>query len=257
MKIFALSDPHLSRATPGKEQDVFGPHWHRHDERIAAQWDTLVKSEDLVLVPGDISWAMRLEQAQEDLDFLGRLPGRKILIKGNHDYWWQSITRVRRALSPDSVALQADAVRIGNVVIGGTRLWDQPGVSFRSRIVVRPEVAGRDARPKASSPEESARIFAREMGRLRRALDAMEHVAAGAANPLRILVTHYPTCAADDSETDLTRLLTAHAIDHAVFGHLHNVKPGSFEAPGPPGPVRYHLTSADYLDFTPVCIACG
>lgn len=257
MKIFALSDPHLSRATPGKEQDVFGPHWHRHEEKIAACWNTLVNSEDLVLVPGDISWAMRLEQAQADLDFLGRLPGRKILVKGNHDYWWQAITRVRRALPEGMIALQADAVRSGNVVIGGTRLWDQPGVSFRARIDVRPEAAGRIARPKAISPEDSVRIFTREMGRLRRALAAMEHLAAGEPDLLRLVITHYPTCAADDAETELTRLLTAHAIDHAVFGHLHNVKPGTFDGPGPPGRVRYHLTSADYVDFTPVRIASG
>lgn len=257
MRILALSDPHLALATSGKEQDIFGDHWHRHVERLAAHWHASVGSEDLVLVPGDISWAMRLEQAQADLDFLGRLPGHKILVKGNHDYWWQSISRVRSALIEGMFALQADAVRLGDVVIGGTRLWDQPGVSFRSHIreIVRPEAIGKASQSKVCSPEESARIFAREMGRLRRALQAMEELAAGERGLLRILATHYPTCTADDSETGITRLLADHAIDHAVFGHLHNVMPGAIRTLGPPGRVHYHLASADYLDFIPVCIA--
>src|SRR5882672_9439245 len=100
MRVFALSDPHLSFGTPGKTMDRFGPQWVDHPAKIERAWRERVGERDLVLVPGDISWAMGLEQARPDLEFLARLPGIKILGKGNHDYWWSSISKLRHALPP-------------------------------------------------------------------------------------------------------------------------------------------------------------
>ena len=94
MKLFALADPHLGQAV-NKPMDVFGPRWERHAERLAEYWTETVGPDDCVLLPGDISWAMRLEDALPDLRFLAELPGsRKILLKGNHDYWWTSRAKV-------------------------------------------------------------------------------------------------------------------------------------------------------------------
>ena len=104
MRLFAIGDLHL----PGgddKPMDVFGPQWDRHFLRIRENWLRLVGDEDTVLIPGDISWAMQLADAKEDLDEIGRLPGRKVLCKGNHDYWWNSISQVRAALPAGMTAL--------------------------------------------------------------------------------------------------------------------------------------------------------
>ena len=93
--------------------DIFGAHWERHFERIAQDWRARVAVEDVVLLPGDLSWAMTLGEAREDLDAIGALPGRKLLLRGNHDYWWSSISRVRDALAPGMFAIQNDAVFLG------------------------------------------------------------------------------------------------------------------------------------------------
>jgi len=254
MKVFALSDPHLSFGTPGKTMDRFGPHWVGHPRRIEEAWRERVGAEDVVLVTGDVSWAMTLEQALPDLDFLGRLPGTKVLVKGNHDYWWSTISKVRRAAPPSMRALQGDALRIGDVAIGGTRLWDVPGVSFRDWIDWRPGADGAiSAERTLADEEESRRIFEREIGRLERALAAMEEAAEGGA--LRIAATHYPPCGADLSPTRATELLERHGVRHSVFGHLHSVRRDREPPFGTRGGIRYTLAACDWIDFAPLPIA--
>ena len=125
MSLFAIGDLHLSGGAD-KPMDVFGPHWQGHFDRIRADWQAKVKPEDVVLIPGDISWAMRLEDAVADLESIAQLPGRKVLIRGNHDYWWNSITRVRSVLPEGFTALQHDAADLGECVVCGTRGWSIP-----------------------------------------------------------------------------------------------------------------------------------
>jgi uncharacterized protein len=260
MKIFALSDPHLSFGTPDKKMDRFGPQWVDHAAKIERAWRERVGPGDLVIVPGDISWAMHLDGARPDLEFLGRLPGTKILGKGNHDYWWSAISKVRRALPAGMHALQGDAVRVGDVVVGGTRLWDIPGASFRDWIDWK-EDGRSDAASTMISPEprgdeaaETARVWERELGRLARALAEIERLAGGDA--LRIAAVHYPPCVPELDETAATRAFEAAKVRHVVFGHLHSVKR---DRPRPPfgerGGVRYHLSSCDWIDFIPTVVA--
>ena len=112
MKIFAIGDLHLGH-TVDKPMDIFGPQWKDHAGQIAENWRERVLDTDLVLVPGDVSWAMRFEEAEEDLQWLDQLPGRKVLLKGNHDYWWPSISRLRDHIRGTSLfALQYDAITI-------------------------------------------------------------------------------------------------------------------------------------------------
>jgi predicted phosphohydrolase len=255
MKVFALSDPHLSFGTPNKTMDRFGPQWVDHWRKIEASWRERVGERDLVVVPGDVSWAMTLEQAQPDLDFLGRLPGRKVLAKGNHDYWWGTITKVRRALPPSLHALQGDAVRIDGVAIAATRLWDSPEFSFGPLIDWKPNPAARISMEQTSDDAaESVRIFERELGRLERALAALDQAASGGA--LRIAATHYPPCGADLAPSRATALFERHGVRHSVFGHLHSLRR---DLPRPPfgtsGAVTYTLASCDWIDFAPVLLA--
>ncbi|MFR8178345.1 MAG: metallophosphoesterase [Christensenellales bacterium] len=125
MSIFAIGDLHL----PGgdkKPMDVFGAHWERHFERICADWQSRVKPEDIVLIPGDISWAMQLSDALNDLREIAKLPGTILLLRGNHDYWWSSLSQLRACLPENMHAVQNDAFDAGDCVFCGTRGWTIP-----------------------------------------------------------------------------------------------------------------------------------
>ena len=125
MKIFAISDLHLSNSCD-KPMDIFGGNWEGYTDKIIQNWNKRVGTEDLVLIAGDISWAMKLEEAQADLDWIDKLPGRKIIIKGNHEYWWKSISAVREILPQSIMAIQNDAIKIDDFIICGTRGWTVP-----------------------------------------------------------------------------------------------------------------------------------
>ena len=166
MIVHALSDPHLSFGTPNKTMDRFGPQWVDHPAKMAAAWDELVAPEDLVLVPGDISWARDLEQARPDIEWLRARPGTKVLLKGNHEHWWASRAKVRAGLPDDLVIVDGDAHRVGDVALAGTRLWDHPSISYHDLIVWQGEPISSEL-----SEEEEARalkVWNREMGRLDR-----------------------------------------------------------------------------------------
>jgi predicted phosphohydrolase len=265
MRLFALADTHLSLGVPDKSMDKFGPPWVGHTARLESNWRSLVAEDDLVLVPGDISWAMRLDGpggAGPDLEFLGRLPGTKVLVKGNHDYWWQGISTVRRALPAGMFAIQNDAVRVGSVVLAGTRLWDTPGLKLGDIFVPgESRSAAEGAEPEAVPPEDPAeteRIYRRELGRLRASLEAMEKLAASAPQGepiLRVALIHYPPCGPNLEPTEATEVFERYRVRHVVFGHLHGVRrdlrpPPFGEARG----VCYHLVAGDYLDFRPKLI---
>ncbi|MGE3953575.1 MAG: metallophosphoesterase [Parachlamydiales bacterium] len=245
MKIWAIADLHLAVSCPDKDMAVFGPAWSGYMEKMAERWRERIGKEDLVLIPGDISWAMRPDEARADLEWIEALPGKKVIIRGNHDYWWTSIKKVREVLPPSIVALHHSAVRIGDVAIAGTRLWDSEEYRFDS-LVQQVE----NPRERVDKPVvEDEKIFARELGRLEIALKAIDRKA-----PLKIVMVHYPPIGPDLAPSKVSRMLEGAGIDLCLFGHLHNLKtkgPLFGEARG----VRYLLTSADYLDFTPLQVA--
>jgi len=251
MKIFAISDPHLSFGTERKSMAVFGPEWDGHPGPMAERWRDLVSEGDLVLVAGDISWAMRLDSARPDLEFLASLPGRKVMIRGNHDYWWASRSKVRAAL-PDGISIvQNDALLVAGVAVGGSRLWDDPDIKY-GPMALRPgemeqEVATAAPRP----PEENEKIFVRELGRLRLSLSALDAVA-----DLKVAMVHYPPTSPALEDRRATGVIEEFGVDHCVFGHLHQLEPGSKNPLyGRRGETSYALTSCDYLEFTPLLVA--
>ena len=126
MKIFAISDLHLSLSGE-KPMDIFGYSWEDYLNKIELDWQNKVSDEDIVLISGDISWAMKQEDALKDIEFISKQKGKKILIRGNHDYWWQSITKLREMMPKDIFLLQNDAVKIGNFVFCGSRGWAVEG----------------------------------------------------------------------------------------------------------------------------------
>ena len=227
MRLFAIGDLHMSGGDD-KPMDVFGPQWDRHFLRIRENWENLVQEEDTVLIPGDISWAMQLADAQADLDEIGRLPGKKIICKGNHDYWWNSISRVRAILPASVKALQHSAIDLGDAVVCGTRGWMFPTKD-------------------APLNDQDGKICRRETERLRLALDEASGMAAG--RPV-IVMTHYPPLLESEKDTVFTELLEEYRVHTAVYGHLHGagIRAGFT---GEHRGVQYHLVSCDSIGFAP------
>ena len=125
MKVFAISDLHLSTVVD-KPMDVFGASWDNYIDLIVADWKQKVTDDDVVLLAGDFSWAMRMADALPDFALLADLPGKKVIIRGNHDYWWNKISQVRNNLPTGFYALQNDCLRLGNLLLCGTRGWVCP-----------------------------------------------------------------------------------------------------------------------------------
>ncbi|MFY9278812.1 MAG: metallophosphoesterase [Caldicoprobacterales bacterium] len=229
MKIFAISDLHL----PGgqdKPMDVFGDNWKNHWEKIKKNWVELISPQDIVLIPGDISWAMTLKEAMVDLDDIATLPGRKILTKGNHDYWWSSITRLRESVHPSIYAIQNDSLKFDDlpeIAFCGTRGWAVPGIK---------EFTSHDQK-----------IFNRELNRLKMSLDDAKECQN------IIVLLHFPPFDDKGEESDLCHFIRQYPVQHVVFGHLHGdslkeVIEGEING------LTYHLVSCDYLDFRPKLI---
>lgn len=249
MAVWSIADLHLSFGVPNKQMDVFGPQWKNYTEKIEHHWRTMIAPEDLVLIPGDISWAMHVEEAKPDLDWIGQLPGTKVLIRGNHDYWWNSLSKIKKILHPSCHLIQNNSWTWQEITIGGSRLWDVPGLSFNDVIDFKVNERSRKPLMEKDDSPDGQKIYERELGRLEASLKSM--------NPLskkRIIMTHYPPVGHDLKETEASRLLEKYKVDMCVFGHLHNVKPG-LKLFGERHGVTYHLTACDYLeDFKPLRI---
>lgn len=226
MKLFAIADLHLSFAV-NKPMDVFGQAWENHPEKIRREWLETVGQEDVVLIPGDISWAMRLSEAQPDFAFLQELPGTKVIIRGNHDYWFSSLSKVRKALPPSVIPLQHNSV-LGGTGIAGTRLWIDPTLKLEQ------------------STEDDERIWERELPRLRLALESLPE-----GLQKRILMTHFPPISLDGREGAAVEVAREYGCDIWVFGHMHLGSLDYARFNRTSDGIRFEFVSADYLDFRP------
>lgn len=249
MRIWAIGDLHLSFGVPDKSMDLFGPAWEGHAAKISEHWRSSIAPEDLVLIPGDISWAMRLEDVVPDLEWIDKLPGTKVMIKGNHDYWWGSLKKIAPILPPSIHLIQNNAFFWKGAAIGGSRLWDTPEYNFHEFIEFRENPRAKPIDVEELAQEDlSLKIFDRELERLRLSLKALQPDAA-----VRIAMTHYPPIGAAMKPSRASQILEQHGIQICVFGHLHSIKAG-YSLFGEHGGVRYILTSCDYIRFQPQLI---
>ena len=221
MKIFAIGDLHL----PGgdnKPMNKFGAHWEGHFDKIRADWQSRVGDDDAVLLPGDLSWAMQLEKALPDLEMVGALPGRKIILRGNHDYWWCGIQHLRDVLPRGMYALQNDAMALENVVFCGSRGWTLP----------------------AGEEGEDHKIYNRELIRMELSLEKARKM-----NPSRlVMLTHYPPLDEKHQDTPVSLLMEKYGVTDVVYGHLHGQSlRGAFN--GLRRGMRYYCVSCDGLNF--------
>lgn len=244
MSIFALSDLHLCFSRPEKTMEIFGPPWEHYQEKIKTHWEKAIKKEDLVLIPGDISWATKMAEAIIDLNWINQLPGQKLIIKGNHDYWWPSNAKLKEALPPSINFLQNNAFQFGNASIAGTRMWDSPDFNFDVYVDSKTEFRAEKDQIK------SQKIYEREIGRLKTSLAALNPKAK-----IKIAMTHFPPVPADLSEGEIIELFQKTGIQICVFGHLHNLKKSTQNKIfGRKNQIQYKLCSADFLNFQPLKI---
>ena len=228
MKVFAIADLHLS-SSGEKPMDVFGPEWVGHVEKLRSSWQRKVSDDDLVLLPGDLSWAMRLEDALPDLRLIEALPGAKFFIRGNHDYWFNSPAKVRAASGPSMRLVRFDAHVFRGVGICGVRGWLWPG---------HPDY----------DPQQDEKHWRRSVERLRLSLDALARLEWHTA----VAMFHYPPLDADHT-TQLCEMIEQAGIRHAVYGHLHGEAVAeAFE--GERGGVLYRCVSADRIGFEPALL---
>ena len=226
MGIFAIADLHLSFAS-NKPMDVFGPNWADHAGQIQENWVRQIKEDDLVLVPGDISWALHLAEADSDLTWLSHLPGIKVILRGNHDYWWVTLKKMSLAY-PALHFLQNNAFVYGDYVVCGTRGWLFPG-------------------DQGFNAEQDQKIYNRELIRLRLSLEE-----ARKTEKRIIAMIHYPPTNSKQEASGFTELFQEYAVEMVLYGHVHNQFESIFE--GSRSGVEYRLVSSDFLKFNPVRI---
>lgn len=230
MALFAISDLHLSLGTD-KPMDIFSNTWKGYIEKLKKNWIETVEENDEVIIPGDISWATYLDDARNDFDFLESLPGKKIISKGNHDYWWTTAAKMKKFLIENGYKsiffLHNNFYYYNEWAICGTRGWssNEKGVEA-----------------------DHEKIFLREQNRLE--LSLQQAVKNGAQ---KIIATmHYPPFYCEPVESGFINIMKKYSVSICVYGHLHG--DFSFARQGMIDEIEFKFVSADYLDFMPLKI---
>lgn len=226
MSIFVIADLHLSFGVE-KPMDVFAG-WQDHWQRIEKNWRKLVKETDTVVIPGDISWGLTLDEALPDFQFINDLPGQKIISKGNHDYWWQTAKKLQEFLDKngfDSIRfLHNNSFEVENYIICGTRGW-----IFEN------------------GQQQDEKVILREAGRLRASLDYLK------SDKEKIVFLHYPTIYQEQRSNHIINTLKEYNVTRCFYGHLHG-KTINYAFNGISDGIKYKLISRDAIDFCPYII---
>lgn len=226
MGLYAISDLHLSYSV-NKPMDVFGSQWENHDQKLKERWLKTIGAEDTVLLPGDLSWGKRLEEARLDLEWIQNLPGKKILVRGNHDYWWNSTSKVQ-AMFPTLFFLKNSYYDYQGIAICGTRGWICPNDTYFTK--------------------QDEKIYKREQTRLSLSLQA----AVEKGYQCIYLMLHFPPVNDKREPSAFLEIIKKYPqIKKIIFGHLHNISPLDQSYQGIWNGWDYRLVSADYLDFWP------
>lgn len=225
MSIYAIGDLHLSFANP-KPMNIFGNNWNNHEEKIKLDWISKVKEEDTVVLPGDFSWAMNLKDTKKDFEYINNLPGKKIMSKGNHEYWWTTVTNIKKFLKENNFSnidfLYNNSIEVEDKLICGTRGWN---LNLES--------------------ETSNKIITREEIRLENSIqDAINKN----LDKEIIVFMHYPPIIKQNLNTGFFKILKKYNIKRCYYAHLHgnSIKEalnGVYDR------IEFKLVSADGLDF--------
>jgi predicted phosphohydrolase len=236
MAIFAISDLHLALGI-NKPMDIFGSRWENYMEKIKIFWEEIVTPEDFIIIPGDISWATYLREAYKDFEFIEKLPGKKIILKGNHDYWWNTARKLNAYLDENGFKtikfLHNNYIIAENFAVCGTRGWKSPGDEDFN--------------------EEDEKIYARELQRLELSLNSYKKTIPDVGKKDIIVALHYMPFNLKREVSGFVDLMKKYEVKKCIYGHLHgegarNAVIGEFEG------IEYRLVAADYLNFKPMRI---
>ena len=220
--IYGIGDLHLDYSKE-KPMDVFGDHWIDHEEEIFKNWEALVEDDDLVLLPGDISWALKLEEAYYDLIRIDNLPGKKIITKGNHDYWWKGPKKMRELNLKTITFLQNNSYIYNNIGIAGSRGWISEDMETFN--------------------DQDEKIFNRELNRLKLSLLSIKEDV-----DIKIAMLHYPPFNTDLTPNKFVDLMQEYNVDICVYGHLH-AEGHKFVVEDCSFGIQFHCISSDYINF--------
>lgn len=227
MALYAISDLHLAM-DGSKPMDIFGDNWIGHDKKIRKNWEDTVRDGDFVLIAGDVSWSLKMEDGIKDFDWINTLPGKKLIVRGNHDYWWEGITKLNK-LYENINFIQNNFFPFEDYAICGSRGWNCPG---GENFTIHDD-----------------KIYKRELLRLRLSLDA----AVKAGYKKFIVMLHFPPLNEKFEDSGFTEIFKEYGVEKIIYGHIHgpslkNVFTGSRDG------VEFILTSCDYINFAPIKI---
>ena len=239
MAIYVIADLHLSLSV-NKPMDVFGGKWHRYTERLQENWQSTVTPEDWVIIPGDISWGMNFREIKKDFEFLNSLNGRKIIIKGNHDYWWATMKKMSEFITENGFHtinfLHNNSYIIEDKIICGTRGWLMTGVD-------EPDPLGGSQ----DNPDDVDLVMARERQRL---LVSIQDGRKRTKNGEELLAfIHYPPIYGNSICEPILEVLVEQQVKKCYYGHIHTVSEKKLAQSY--GGVEFELIAGDHLGFTP------
>ena len=235
MSLFVMADLHLDIRSNQKSMEVFGSRWQNYTDRIATQWKNVVTDEDTVIIPGDISWALTTQEAIDDLKWIDALPGKKLIMKGNHDFWWSTVSKMEKMFCENCIntigILNNNALEVENYIVAGSRGW------FVDKSMQTTELN-----------VDYEKIVNREVIRCRMSLEAAKKLRESSGKEI-LAFFHFPPVWGDYVCEPLIALLKEYHVERCFFGHIHGVyaQPGSFEWEG----IHFRMISADFLKFLP------
>jgi predicted phosphohydrolase len=236
MSLFVISDLHLDVLTNQKSMEVFGEKWKNYTQRLKNNWSAVVDEKDTVIIPGDISWSLTLEESIHDLKWINALPGRKILMKGNHDFWWSTSKKMKSFFAQNELdtleILYNGAIEVENYILAGSRGW----------------FVDKSTQPQGAVNVDYDKVINREKIRLGMSLDEAKKLQDISGKEI-LAFFHFPPVWSDFVCEELVSLLKEYNISRVYFGHIHgsyNVS-SVFEYDG----IQFKMISADFIDFLP------
>lgn len=231
MALYAIADLHLPLGVD-KPMDIFGDQWKNYVERLADNWQSKINEDDTIVLPGDFSWATYIEQSEKDFEFLNKLNGRKILLKGNHDYWWTTMNKMKQFVEKNTFSniffLQNNSYMYGNIAICGTRGWIHNAWDGFS--------------------DEDKKLFNREVLRLEMSLKSAENYRE------MFVFTHYPPTSNKGENNNFVDVMKKYSVTKCIYGHLHAASQ-RYAIEGVYNGIEYILSAGDYIGFDPILLS--
>ena len=236
MSLFVISDLHLDVLTNEKSMEIFGDKWKDYTQKIYKNWTRIITNDDVVVIPGDISWALSLENSIHDLKWIDALPGKKIIMKGNHDFWWSTLTKMKRFFEENNIStidiLHNNAIETEDYILAGSRGW----------------FVDKSVQPAKALTADYEKILNREKIHLRMSLEEAKKMQLSSDKEILVFF-HFPPIWNGFECIEIIDILKEYQIERVFFGHIHgsyNVS-SSFEYDG----IKFKMVSADFVDFIP------